>query len=213
MEMKYTVYKIVNKVNGKIYIGCHKTTDLEDGYMGSGKILKRAIDKYGLENFEKEILEVFDNPDDMFEMEAKLVNHKDPNTYNIKRGGQGGFDFINENSLNIGLQVANAKRLNVGNAQIHNDRMKSDPEYRKQQIDKIKRSQKESGFDFGAVFRGKTHSDETKKKIGLKNSINQRGKNNSNYGNMWVTDGLKSRLISKADPIPDGWRKGRVMTK
>lgn len=50
--MKYTIYKITNKVTGKIYIGKHQTEDLNDGYMGSGKLLKRAQEKYGINSFE-----------------------------------------------------------------------------------------------------------------------------------------------------------------
>jgi len=73
----------------------HQTKNLDDGYMGSGKLLKRAIDKHGLDNFVKEILHVFDNEQDMKDKEKELVVISEQ-TYNLCEGGKGGFGYINK---------------------------------------------------------------------------------------------------------------------
>ena len=65
--------------------------------MGSGKYLKHAIEKHGIENFTKDILFVFDTPEEMYAKEADIVNDDFlalENTYNLKTGGFGGFDYI-----------------------------------------------------------------------------------------------------------------------
>ena len=88
--MFYTVYKITNLINNKIYVGYHQTTNINDGYMGSGTLIKRAIEKYGIESFEKEILEVFDNKEDAEKYEASIVDRDftmREDTYNLNLGG------------------------------------------------------------------------------------------------------------------------------
>ena len=52
--MFYTIYKITNLINNKFYIGKHQTNNVDDEYMGSGKLITAAIKKYGANSFERE---------------------------------------------------------------------------------------------------------------------------------------------------------------
>jgi len=91
--MYFIVYKTTNTVNNKYYIGCHQTDNLSDGYLGSGKLLTRAIKKYGVNNFSFEVLHFAETKLDMFALERRLVTEdvvKDPMSYNLKVGGSGG---------------------------------------------------------------------------------------------------------------------------
>lgn len=92
------IYEIINKINGKSYIGQH-SSDKIDEYWGSGKLIKRAIKKYGVENFEKIILEKCYNKEELNEREKYWIKEKDTiNTgYNLTEGGTGGdtSKFIN----------------------------------------------------------------------------------------------------------------------
>ena len=78
----------------------HQTDNINDGYMGSGKRLHLAYKKYGIENFEKEILHVFDNEKDMRDKEKELVVISEM-SYNLCDGGKGGFSYINRSGLNL----------------------------------------------------------------------------------------------------------------
>lgn len=86
------IYKTTNLINGKIYIG--RDTKNNSKYLGSGKILKNAILKYGKNNFKKEILEFGTSNFDLNEKEIKWIefyNSTNPEIgYNITKGGTGG---------------------------------------------------------------------------------------------------------------------------
>ena len=84
MESDMVIYKTTNLVNGKQYIG--KDVGNKPTYLGSGLILKKAIQKYGKESFKKEILEVCSSPDELIEREEYWLNYYDagnnPKFYN-----------------------------------------------------------------------------------------------------------------------------------
>lgn len=91
--MECYIYKTTNNINGMQYIGKHHG-ELNDSYLGSGKILKLAIQKYGKENFSKEILYINKSEEENQEKEKyyiKLYNAvESPCFYNIHEGGGGG---------------------------------------------------------------------------------------------------------------------------
>lgn len=105
--MKYIVYKTTNTVNGKIYVGVHRTNpDIFDGYIGCGvtkKDLKKsknkgfpaAVKKYGYSNFKREILFEFPDSEEgmiaAYKKESEIVNTdfiKSKDTYNLVLGGK-----------------------------------------------------------------------------------------------------------------------------
>ncbi len=112
-RMVYTVYRTKNLVNGKFYIGVHKTENPHDSYLGSGRYLKNAVAKYGDDGFEKEILFTYLDAASAFEKEARLVEafHNDPLCMNLRQGGTGGFDYINRNGLTTGRTVEGKERI------------------------------------------------------------------------------------------------------
>jgi hypothetical protein len=90
MKRFHFIYKTVNTVNKKYYIGVHSTNDLNDGYLGSGTQLRRAVKKYGRENFERVIIACYDNREEALLGEQEIVNEEvinDTMSYNISLGG------------------------------------------------------------------------------------------------------------------------------
>ena len=86
------IYKIINTINGRWYIG--KTNGRDPNYMGSGKLLKQAYAKYGQENFIKEVLETCSSDIELNLREQHWIATtnatSDHMSYNLATGGQGG---------------------------------------------------------------------------------------------------------------------------
>lgn len=212
--MFYLIYKITNNINNKIYIGSHKTKNKDDGYIGSGKYLNRAIKKYGIENFTKEILFVFDNATEMYNKEAELVDDNflsEENTYNLKRGGFGGWDYVNSNNLSGGngrFNKVTAKERSILAHKKLQEIRKNNPQW---QADHNKKT---SLAMLGHPNYFKYHSEESKKKISttLRENNTRVGEKNSQYGTLWITNGVENKKIKKEfldDYIKLGYYKGR----
>ena len=91
------IYKTTNLINGKIYIGQHRSEEYDSSYYGSGKLIRRAIEKYGIENFSNEILCECLSKNDLDKMEKHFIKKYDSRNslvgYNISFGGDGGDTF------------------------------------------------------------------------------------------------------------------------
>lgn len=211
--MLYTIYKITNKINNKFYIGKHQTNFLDDNYMGSGKLIQAAIKKYGKDNFTKEILFVFDNEQEMNQKEKELVVISEM-SYNLCEGGKGGFSYVNKNVWQGQKRIDHNRKFSG----VRNFTFEQRSRYAK---DNVKNRVGIHSPDYNRTthigigsFAGKHHSEETKRKIGEANSINQLGEKNSQHGTMWVTDGSTNKKIKKEELdkwVQLGYIKGRKL--
>ena len=207
MAKHYIIYETKNLKDGKIYIGMHETDNLEDGYLGSGKRLKRAIRYYGKEFFERKILFTFDNREDMIAKEIELVNEeffKRKDTYNLKLGGEGG--LINEEHKKKWILNGQAA------ARVKLKELHDNSKWLKAKVEKISKTMKEK-YKHGLLnvntFQNRKHSEESKNKIRNTITGKQSGSNNSQFGKTWITNGKDNMKIWRGSEIPEGWKLGR----
>ena len=102
--MYYTVYKTINIVNDKEYVGFHKIKSLDnirfessengsifdDGYLGSGKLIKLALEKYGPMNMRQELILVTESKEEAENLEREIVCREwvdSDDNYNLVIGG------------------------------------------------------------------------------------------------------------------------------
>lgn len=207
-------------MNGKYYFGVHKTKDPYDGYLGSGKLLKRALKKYGEPAFLKNVCFIFDNPDEAFAKEFELIQtyRLDPMCYNLRQGGSGGFDYINREG-----QVDYKNRAKQANVRIREKRL-TNPDFNSKwladhsrKITAMQAKAKEPAvvermkLAVRKAWLGHTHSDDTKKRMRLA-AQKRIGQLNSQYATCWVTDGNQVSKVKGDDLqtyLNQGWRRGR----
>lgn len=209
----YIIYKITNKINGKIYIGQHQTKNLDDGYMGSSTILKAAIKKYGLENFTKEIICECSSFEEMNAMEAEIVNSEfvaREDTYNLSVGGSYGWENCNK-TLRKDPEKERLRKLRAAMAikQWASNLTEEEHEKLRLRAKEIRQKHPES-FDVSGSKNpmfGKTHTSSVRQRL----SNTHTGSQNSQYGKHWWMNPEtgESKSFREGDVIPEGWIRGR----
>ena len=167
--MSYYIYCITNKINGKTYIGQHKTNNLNDKYMGSGTLLKRAKQKYGIENFSKIILAITEtqkNIDILEKVFIKIYREIGKAEYNIAGGGNippSFQDFDLEKQIEIKKKLSESHKKAMNRPEViekcklsHLGKIISDEQ---------KKKLSESAKGKNTWSKGKHLSEETKRKI------------------------------------------------
>ena len=174
-DITYTVYKTTNLINGKYYIGVHKTNNPNDEYLGSGIALNNSIKIHGRDNFVKEILYEYDNKQDAYNKEKELVNENtinDIQCYNMKIGGVGGFDHIDtkgENNPMFNCKRSEEWKSSHSKFMKENNPMKGKSGYWKGK--KGPKKNKKTCEKISKALKNKPKSEETKRKLSIANSI------------------------------------------
>jgi len=212
----FYIYKITNLINNKYYIGKRKCNcDIsEDNYMGSGSAISFAIEKHGIENFKKEIIEIVESEKQAYEIEAALVTSEqvnDQNCYNLMPGGKG---FSNDET--------NPSIKNKGNDKYWSD---LGTKISKKLTGKQKSESHKENISKANI--GKSISEETKQKISdtltgrkridrTNDEVRHAKIGEAHKGRKYVTN-TKTQKVLKVLPedvqkyLNEGWELGRLI--
>jgi hypothetical protein len=204
------VYMTENLVTGKRYIGlCTRETD---SYLGSGKLIKSAIKKYGKESFKRTILEECSTFDQLSAAEAKWIEFYDAvnskQFYNIAHGGFGGNSQTVKKYWDSLTEVERLERVKKHRG--HNVKGEHNPMYGRSTSTFVKKKWDE-------------RSEEERKSIGQKVSKTKRergigkGESNPMYGRSavteknlkWYTDGVNNIYVTEGTQ-PESYNRGRI---
>ena len=230
-------YRTTNLINNKYYYGCHSTDNLIDGYIGSGKALLKAIEKYGIINFKCEWINNYSTRKCVIEAEKLLVTEKevkDYNCYNLVGGG--GHPFFLKHSeetkekirqANIGKILSEDHKRNISNGLKGNVRPSGVFNHTKESKEKISKSlkkiwTKEKRSKLSERMKGKqyslgyTHTNEAKNKMSIarkgikKTEEHKRKIGDAQRGNKLSEERKKQIGLSK---IGNTYCKGQTRTE
>ena len=214
--MYYTVYKVTNTINGKVYIGRHRTDNLNDGYFASGVLINHAVKKYGRKNFEREIIHFAKDFDDMKRLELEEIEkHHGSNCYNLSMASNGSEITSEETKKKISKSLTgyvrteeNKRKISEGSkgkvmSAESRKKMSESLRGRKQSAETIiKRANKLRGM------KKRPHTEEAKKRI----SESKKGYKMSDEWKENISKSLKGKVVSEEtkERMREAWKKRKL---
>lgn len=218
------IYKTTNLITNKIYIGQKKSNKfLGEKYLGSGKVLKQALIKYGKENFKVELLEEIDCIEKMDEREIYWIAYFNATNgeigYNRSEGGNVNRTLVEENNpfYHKHHSEESRKKMSENNAlymlgKHHSEETKA--KISKGNLGKVVSEETKHKLSENAKtnlnygMRGKHLSNEVKEKL----SKSRKGKPSASKGRVHITNDIVDKMIDKSQIdlfLANGWRLGR----
>jgi hypothetical protein len=200
------IYEIKNKINNKPYIGKHSKCNndkefQQTKYWGSGTYIKRAIKKYGIENFERKVVVENINSekelDDSERLWIKNKNSKYPNGYNLTDGGEGLLNPSEETRKLLSKHQLGKKNHRFGKSPSQQQRNRVSQtliktlqsEEKRKQMSDLQRGEKNSNFGKtgeNSPHYGTPKSKEHKRKLSETHKGNKNGMYKKTFYEIWV---------------------------
>lgn len=218
------IYKTLNLINNKIYIGQKKSSRfLGDKYLGSGKRLKEAVNKYGSDSFKVFLLEEIQEEDKMDEREIYWISFYNSTNkdigYNLSKGGNVNRTLVGENNGFYGKHHSEDTRQHLKDIWYKTHYPEPLKEETKRKISEANRGKivsketreklsinAQNNPNYG--MRGKHMSEEAKQKSREKRV----GKHTKARGRIYITNDVKELRIDVFeldDYLSKGWHRGR----
>ena len=210
------IYMTINILNGKRYIGQHKSGKFVTKYcyVGSGRYLLKSVNKYGLENFAVELIDIAYSQKELNLKEEYWIEYynavKDPMFYNISESSAGNTiaGLSDEEKLIVHKNMSNSQKSNKN---AHGKKGKPLSDINKKRIGDANR-----GNNHWTKKNGMTK--EYLDKITNNLPRNQKGINHPLYGKkgytsgkVWINNGILNKMINKElldEYLSNGWYIG-----
>ena len=229
------IYETINLINGNKYIGQHASEAFDPNYKGSGKLLWRAINKYGWDNFSVKMLCPCFSQEELDEEEIMAIAHfnavESADYYNLAAGGQTGHLAGSRLSEDTKLKMSQShKGLMVGrlnpmygktpsvqtreklSRSLHGKLAGSkNPRYGYKMTPEEKSHLSELTSGENNPFYGKKHSAESLAKM----RSAKLGDRNPGANKVWITKNGENKRVHPDELdvyIQEGWKKGRYVT-